>query len=131
MTRKNNVASEIQIVDVNVVQADSWGEGLLVFNQSLDFSGSWLGNIISENPQSHLIFKASSQLRQGNIKSHIIEVFGVLEHVTIECDILIVHPGSRVIGHVTTDIIDLDKHAFFDGEIKYKKMDELKGRLEF
>ena len=92
------------------------GRGELSFRGKLRFSGEWLGQISSDDPEAWLLVRSGATVR-GTIRVSNVVIEGTLEDASIESSFVHVTSGAKVFGRIQADKIVCDSGALVQGRV--------------
>lgn len=101
---------------ISHLSSDISGVGAIQFKGNFHFNGTWSGNFRGEGSDASVTF-LSRAVFQGEIVAHEIFVYGRLEDVSINANIVRIYSGAFVSGRIVAASTHLEEGAIFKGRM--------------
>ncbi len=116
MSRKVVDLIESQMGSISHLSSDVSGAGAVHFTGNFHFNGKWSGYFKGDGLEASITFLSRATF-QGEIIAREVFVYGRLEDVSIQAEIVRVYNGAFVSGRVVAASIQLEEGAIFKGRM--------------
>jgi cytoskeletal protein CcmA (bactofilin family) len=116
MSRKVVDLIESQMKSVSHLSSDVSGAGSLEFKGNFHFNGTWSGYFKGSGSDASITFLSQATFK-GEIISHEVFIYGKLEDVSIQADVVRIYSGAFVSGRIISASVQLEEGAIFKGRM--------------